>query len=177
MAGILLFIRPCVSSTLILGFTVLLTTVVLLGSCTGIDPVKEYFQVHGRSYPVEVTGLSVWSLKYSGVKEEELVSPEARDYVEEGLQATREYFKRKEFGKFDLYVDAIIVSTPVLFRDGSEDVGLMVKVVAYGSGEPDSNMSLPIEWVGKDDKLWKVENFAYFNRRGIDMWQHSGWVY
>lgn len=177
MISVLLFIRPCVSTTLIRALAVLLAPVILMGACTGTDPVKEYFQTHGRSFPVEVAGLSVLSLKYSGVTDDELMSSGAREYIQEGLLSIREYFKRKEFGKYDQYVDAIIVSTPVLFREGSEDVGLMVKVIAYGSGEPDSNMILPVEWVGKDNKLWKVVNFAYFNRRGIDMWQHSGWLY
>ncbi len=89
----------------------------------------------------------------------------------------KEYFQN---GKIQNHVPgayALELRDPVLYRDENGGVGLMVKVVAYGEGEPGSKMRRPVEWVGTDKLFWKVENFAYFNQNELYKWHFGGWVY
>ncbi len=158
-------------------YAVSIVAVMLSSSCSGNDSAREYVESHGFSYPSDISGVSLLSIKYSGVGDDELEVSGAREFIQEGLASIKAHFHKKDFDKYTPYIDAIIVSSPVLFRGESEEVGLMVKVTAYGAGKPGNNMKLPVEWIGKDKQLWKTENFAYFNRQGLDTWRHAGWVY
>jgi hypothetical protein len=177
MIKCIIFLRQCISSTLVPLAAVILAIVIPFTACSINDQVKEYFQSHGLSYPSDISGVSLWNIKYSGVGEDELLAPGSRDFIQEGLMSIKEHFHKKDFDTYTQYIDAIIVTDPVLFRGESGDVGLMVKVTAYGSGPLDRNVKLSIKRIGKNNKIWKAENFAYFNRRGLDKWQHAGWVY
>jgi hypothetical protein len=116
-------------------------------------------------------------MDYVGIEEDELLAPGAREFIEEGIIFIKTYFQNEKVGHLIPGTDAVIVSKPVLFRDNQGEVGLMVKVTGFGSGKPGSEVRLPIVWIGKDRRLWKVENFAYFRRTGLSRWQHGGWVY
>lgn len=167
--------RNYTSTTLIpvIGLYVLL----VFAACSLEDPAKEYFESHGYSYPSDVSGVSMFGLKYAGVAGEELREPGAREYVHDGIMVIKEYFHKKKFGDYSGDVNAIMVSDPVLYRAESGEIGIMVKVTGYGSGKTGSGMKLHIKWVENDKELWKAENFAYFNRRGLDQWTHGGWVF
>ncbi len=89
----------------------------------------------------------------------------------------KRYFQSQDIQTLIPGVRAIVLSKPVLFRDDSGEVGLMVKVTEYGAGKPGSKIKLPIEWVGSGKRLWRVENFVYFSRNGYQEWHYSGWVY
>jgi hypothetical protein len=55
--------------------------------------VKGYFQDHGMSYPVDTSGISLWSIDFVNIEEDEALTPEAREYVESGLIFVKEYFQ------------------------------------------------------------------------------------
>ncbi len=158
----------------ILIFTVLLFIIV---SCSKNDIVNEYFESHGISYPVDVTAVSLWGIEYSGIEKDELTQPGARDFIEDGIVFIKDFFLRQNVQAIVPGVKAIVVSKPVLFRGESEEVGIMVKIEAYGEGEPGSAIELPVEWLGEKKRFWKKENYAYFNRNGSYKWEHSGWVF
>jgi hypothetical protein len=172
-----ILLRHRLSSTLMLPVILMLAVSVLLSSCPAYDPVREYFQTHGMTYPADVSGIGLLGIDYIGIERDELSSPEAREFVEEGIMFAKEYFVKEDMESIMPGISAIIVSKPVLFRDGSGKAGLMVTVTGFGAGEPDSKMKLEIEWVGKDRSFWKVQNFAYFNRNEFYKWQFGGWVY
>ena len=173
----LIVLRHHLSATLILPVTLMLALPVLLSSCLADDQVREYFQSHGMAYPADVSGIGLSGIDYIGIERDELSTPEAREFVEEGIMFAKEYFMKEEVKSIMPGINAIVVSKPVLFRDGSGKAGLMVKVTGFGAGEPDSKMKPEIEWIGKDKGFWKVENFAYFNRNDFYKWQFGGWVY
>lgn len=157
---------------------ILLTAVfVLLFSCSADDPVKEYFQSHEMTYPADVSGIELLGIKYIGIKRDELASDEAREFVQEGIMCAKEYFVREGADTIMPGVSAVIVSRPVLFRDESGNAGLMVTVTGFGKNEPENQKGLQVEWMGKDRRMWKVINFAYFNRNEFYKWQFGGWVY
>jgi len=139
--------------------------------------VQEYFQDHGMSYPVDTTGISVWSIDFANIEEEEALTPEAREYVERGLIFVKEYFQEVDIETLVIGADAIMLSNPVLYRSESGEVGLMIKLTAYGIDKPDAAMDLPVKWVGADERFWRVENFAYFSKNEYYKWQYGGMVY
>lgn len=146
-------------------------------SCSRNDIVKEYFESHGMSWPADVSGVSLWGIEFSAIEREELTAPGARDFIEGGIVFIKEYFLKEKVKVLVPGTKAIVVSKPVLFRDESGEVGLMVKVTAYGEGEPGSMIKLSVEWIGEKKRFWKIENFAYFNRDGMYDWKFGGWVY
>ncbi len=161
-------------------FPLCAVTIFFLISCSQQNVVEEYFQNHGMSYPVDVSGITLWSIEYAGIEEDELLVPGARGFVENGIIFAKEYFLNEEIQTHLPGAHAIVVSKPVLFRDESGDVGLMVKVIAYGEGEAGkagNKIRRPIEWVRSDKRFWKIENFAYFNQDELYKWQYGGWVY
>lgn len=129
------------------------------------------------TYPADVTGVELLGIKYIGIKRDELASAEAREFVEEGIMFVKEYFQEENVESLMPGIAAIIVSKPVLFKDESGEAGLMVSVSGFGTGALDSRIKLKVERMGKDKSLWKVGNFAYFNRNEFYKWQFGGWVY
>jgi hypothetical protein len=87
------------------------------------------------------------------------------------------YLQNEDISMLIPGVQALVVSKPVLYRNEKEEVGLMVKIDAFGSGEPGDKIKRPVHWLGTDKKLWKIENFAYFHRNELYQWQIGGWVY
>ncbi len=173
----LILLRHCLSSTLVTICTLSSAVLVLLTACSGNDPVKEYFQSHEMTYPADVSGIELLGIKYIGIKKDELTSAEAREFVEEGIMFVKEYFRKEKVESLMPGIDAIIVSKPVLFRGESGEAGLMVSVTGFGTGASDSRIKLKVERMGKDKSIWKVENFAYFNRNEFYKWQFGGWVF
>lgn len=149
----------------------------ILTSCLWQNTVEEHFKNHGMSYPLEVSGVTLWNVKYAGIKEEELSAPGAREYIESGIMFIKEYFKRRDFKILVPGAEAIALDKPVLFRDEAGDVGLMVKLTAYGTVKPDGKTGLTVEWIGAGKRLWKAENFAYFRQNDIYKWEYYGLVY
>ena len=150
---------------------------ILLAACSADSPVKEYFELHGMDYPTDVSGIGIMSMNNVGIDREELLEPEARAFVEEGIMSIKIHLMKKNAAFFMPGIDAVVVTKPVLFRDETEEVGLMVKVTGFGTGEPDSKKGIETEWVGKDKRFWKAVNFAYFNRNELYRWEFGGWVY
>ncbi len=150
---------------------------ILLSSCSINDSVREYFQSHDMVYPADVSGIDLLSIKFVGIERDELLEQGAREFVEEGVAFVKEYFKKTDVKSLMAGVEAITISKPVLFRDESGGVGLMVTVTGFGTGSFGSNSKLDPEWIGKDKRFWKVENFAFFNRNEFYKWQFGGWVY
>ncbi|MEW6599921.1 MAG: hypothetical protein AB1499_03035 [Nitrospirota bacterium] len=146
-------------------------------SCTADDPVREYFQSHEMTYPADVSGIEMLGIRYVGITRDELTSDEARDFVQDGVMSAKEFFMKEDAGSLMPGITAVIAESPVLFRDENAAVGLMVKVTGYGKGKPDNRIGLQVEWMGKDKRIWKVINFAYFNRNELYNWQFGGWVY
>ncbi len=177
MVKISVLLRHCMSSTLVVICILSSAVLVLLSSCSGNDPVKEYFQSHEMTYPADVSGIDLLGIKYVGIKKDELISEEAREFVLEGVMYAKEYFTKEDLGSIIPGINAVIVNGPVLFRNDSREVGLMVTVTGYGTGTPDSKIRLQVERMGKDKQIWKVINFAYFNRNEFYKWQFGGWVY
>jgi hypothetical protein len=151
--------------------------IIALLSCSRNDIVREYFESHGMSYPVDVSGVSLWGIELSGVERDELTVPGGRDFIEGGIVFIKDYFLKEKVKVLVPGTKAIVVNKPVFFRDESEEVGLMVRVIAYGEGKPGSAIKLQVEWIGEKKRFWKIENFAYFNRDGMYRWQFGGWVY
>ncbi|UCD35347.1 MAG: hypothetical protein JSU90_00525 [Nitrospiraceae bacterium] len=148
-----------------------------LFACTRNNSVKEYFQSHGMEYPADVSGIGMLNLMYVGISEDDLQGQGAGDFVAEGIMSVKVHFKRKNVQSVMPGVEAIVVSTPVLYRAVTGEVGLMVKVNGYGTDDPQEGSGFSAQWQGKDRRFWKVENFAYFGRSGYDQWQFAGWVY
>ncbi len=177
MVKISVLLRHCLASTLVTISTLFVAVLVLLFSCSSNDPVKEYFHSHEMTYPADVSGIELLGIKYVGIKRDELLSAEAREFVGEGIMCAKEYFMNEDVGSIIPGISAVIISRPVLFRDESGEAGLMVTVTGFGTGTPDSKIRLQVEHMGKDRQVWKVINFAYFNRNEIYKWQFGGWVY
>jgi len=129
------------------------------------------------TYPADVSGVELLGIKYVGITRDELMSDEAREFVQEGVMSAKEYFMKDDIGSIMPGISAVTVSRPVLFRDENGEVGLMVTVTGFGKGKADSRIRSQIEWMGKDKQIWKVINFAYFNRNEFYRWQFGGWVY
>ena len=155
----------------------LIVCISFVASCSQQNVPKEYFESHGISYPVDVSGVSLFAVNYAGIEEDELMAPGAREFVQEGMAFIKGHFQKASVKVLIPGTVAMTVDKPVLYRGDTEDVGLMVRLTAYGSGEQDAKLKLPLEWVVKDNHLWKVVNFAYFSRRGLYEWQYGGLVF
>ncbi len=149
----------------------------VLMSCSGDRKVREYFSDHGMSYPVDVSGVSLLKTEYAGIEDDEMSGTEAREYVESGLAFMKEYFRSRDIDSIVPGAAAVVVSKPVLYRNEAGDVGLMVRMTAYGSGEPAGEISASAERLGSGAKLWRVENYAYFFKNDRYRWQYGGLVY
>jgi hypothetical protein len=158
-------------------FFISVPVLVILTSCSLQDPVKEHFKDHGMSYPVESSGVSAWNIEYIGIEQPELSSPGVQEYVVEGVMFAKDYFKGKELDTLIPGASAVVLSKPVLFRDESGDVGLMVKVTAYGVGNNTGKTRDTFRWLAPDKKLWSVVNFAYFSQNDYYKWEYKGFVY
>lgn len=141
------------------------------------DTVKDYFQSHGMSFPVDTSGVTLLGCDYVNVTKEEVSTDEARQYVEDGIMFAKIYFQNKDVKSLVPGAEAITLSKPVLFRDASGKVGLMVRVTGYGAGGPGEKVRLPVERLGSKKPIWKIENFVYFNRNEFYQWEYGGWVY
>lgn len=150
---------------------------VLAVSCSQDRIVKEYYQDHGLSYPVDVSEIGLLGVTYAGIEDDELLVNGAREFVQEGIMFIKAYFKHGNVRTIIPGTSAIVVTKPVFYRSESGEVGIMVKVVAYGAGEPDKELHLEIERLSPDKQFWRVENFAYFNRNSLYKWQYGGWVF
>lgn len=71
----------------------------------------------------------------------------------------------------------IKVDRVVLYRAETGDVGLMVRVIAYGQSEPAKEIEARIEWVDIEERFWKYENYLYYVRNELYMWEFGGWVF
>jgi len=177
MVNMSVLLRHCRPSTLTTAGILMWALFLLLFSCSSDDPVREYFLSHEMTYPSDVSGIEFLGIQYIGIKRDELTSGEAREFVEEGIMSAKEYFMKEDVGSIMPGIDAVIVSRPVLFRDEFGQTGLMVRVTGFGTGTPDKKIRLEVERMGKDKRIWKVINFAYFNRNEFYKWQFGGWVY
>lgn len=149
----------------------------LSASCFGKNTAEEYFRMHGMTYPVDVSGVSMFAVEYVGIDENELMALGAKEFVEQGIVFIKRYLKEKGLEKFTPNISAMTVDKPVLFRDESGEVGLMVRINAFGSGKPADSLQLPVKPIMEKQKLWKVRNFAYFNRNDLYNWQYGGLVF
>jgi hypothetical protein len=153
-------------------------TLVFLTSCTSQNVVEEHFKSHGMTYPLDTSDISAWNLKRVNIDENELLAPGAMEYIESGILFVKKYFQQQDFKTFIPGAQALALSKPVLFRDKSGEVGLMIRTVYYGAGKPSSKITLPVEHLGTDTQLWRVENFAYFSRDyDYQTWKFNGWVF
>jgi hypothetical protein len=146
-------------------------------SCSRQDPVALYFHDHGLTYPVDSSGLGIFGVEYVGVEEDEISAEGARDFVESGIIYIKGYFKKQKAGAIVKGAGGIVIEKPVLYRSEKGDVGIMVKVTAYGTGEPDRELKSRLSLMGTDKQMWKTQNFAYFFRNELYKWQFGGMVY
>lgn len=146
-------------------------------SCFESNHAKEYFEMHGMNYPVDVSRLSLLGIEYSGIEKDEVLVEGAREFIEEGIIFAKSYFMKTGVKSIVPDAAALTVDKPVLFRNKDGEAGLMVRISAFGSGDPGNTLNMPVEWIGENKKLWKVENFAYFNRNELYNWQYGGLVF
>ena len=159
---------PFLISVLIMAF---------LTSCSRNEMVKEYFELHGMNYPVDVVGISLLGIDYAGIEREELTAPGVREFVEEGIMFIKLDLQKQNPAIFMHGAAAIRADKAVLYRAGTGDVGLMVRVTGYGQGEPAKEIEPRTEWVGLKELFWKYENYAYYVRNELYMWEFGGWLY
>ncbi len=156
---------------------IVLLLCLLSASCTGKNSAEEYFQMHGMTYPVDVSGVSMFAVKYVEIEDDELMAPGSKEFVQEGIAFIKQYLKMQGLRNFPQNIGALTVDKPVLFRGESGEVGLMVRINAFGSGDTSGSLQLPVDEIMEKHKLWKVRNFAYFNRNGLYNWQYGGLVF
>ena len=149
----------------------------ILTSCSKDRAVREYFQDHGMSYPADVSGIGLLAIKYVGIEDDEMLVPGAREFVEDGIIFIKGYFKHGDATSHIPGTSAVVVSKPVFYKGESGEVGIIVKVIGYCEGKPDNKITLDVEWLSQDEKLWRVKNFAYFDRNALYKWQYGGMVF
>lgn len=149
----------------------------LLISCSRNEMVKEYFDSHGMNFPVDVVGVSLFGIDYAGIDQDELTAPGAREFVEEGIMFIKLDLQKQTPRVFMHGAAAIKADHPVLYRVESGDIGLMIRVTGYGQGEPLKEIGAKIEWVGRKERFWKYENYAYYIRNELYMWEFGGWLF
>lgn len=146
-------------------------------SCSRNEIVKEYFNSHGMDYPVDVFGISLLSIDYAGIERDEFSAPGAKEFVGEGIMFIKLDLQKQHPGIFMHAAAGIKADKAVLYRAETGDVGLMVRVTGYGQGEPVKEIEHRIEWVGIEDRFWKYENYVYYVRNELYMWEFGGWVF
>ncbi|TNF55613.1 hypothetical protein EP227_02250 [bacterium] len=161
----------------ILFFFLFILTLVPVISCSEQKIVEEHFKDHGLAYPVDSTGLGLLDMEYTGIGGDELEVPGARDFIAKGLMFIKDYFKRKKIRNYIPGTYAVVLSKPVLFRDEGGNVGLMVRVTAYGAGQPVDETNGIVTLLDRNRHLWTAENFAYFFRNDLYQWEYGGMVY
>ncbi|RJQ46181.1 MAG: hypothetical protein C4538_07145 [Nitrospiraceae bacterium] len=129
------------------------------------------------SYPLDISGISAGECKLVNISQEEMSTEEAQRFVEDGIMFIRSYYEGKDVQSFMNGIDALSVNKPVLYRDESGSVGLMVYLTGYGQGDPAGKTALPVEWIGEGKRFWRVINFRYFIRNDDYRWQYGGQVY
>jgi hypothetical protein len=139
--------------------------------------VKEYFDSHGMDYPVDVIGISLLGIDYAGIEKDELMAPGAREFIEEGLVFIKLDLKKQNPGIFMHGAAGIKADKPVFYKAETGDVGLMVRVTGYGQGKPAKEIEPRIERVGLKERFWKYENYAYYVRNELYMWEFGGWLF
>ncbi len=139
--------------------------------------VKEYFDTHGMNYPVDVIGISLLGIDYAGIESEEMTEPGARDFVEDGIMFIKMDLQKQNPGIFMHGAAGIKADKTVFYRTETGDVGLMVRVTGYGQGEPSKEIESRIEWVDLKERFWKYENYAYYIRNELYMWEFGGWLF
>lgn len=155
-------------------FILALTPVI---SCSQQKIVEEHFNNHGLTYPVDSAGLGLLGVEYVGIKEDELKAPGAREYIEEGITFIKDYFQERKIRDYMPDTYAAVLSKPVLYRDDTGGVGLMVSVTAFGAGQPGAETKGIIKMLDMTRDLWSAENFAYFFRNSLYQWEYGGMVY
>jgi hypothetical protein len=166
--GLRALLLPLLTSVLIIS---------LLVSCSKDEMVKEYFDSHGMNYPVDVVGISLFGLDYAGIESDEMTAPGAREFVEEGIMFIKQDLQKQNPAIFMNGAAGIKADKAVLYRAETEDVGLMVRITGYGQGEPAKEIESRIEWVGLKERFWKYENYAYYVRNELYMWEFGGWLF
>jgi hypothetical protein len=161
----------------ILFFFSFILTLIPVISCSRQKIVEEHFKDHGLTYPVDSSGLSLLNMEYVGIKKDELSVPEAREYIAVGLVSIKDYFHQREIRDYIPGAYAVVVSRPVLYRDNSENAGLMVRVTAFGAGQPGAETKGIVTLPDMNRNLWTAENFAYFFRNDLYQWEFGGMVY
>ena len=139
--------------------------------------VKEYFELHGMNYPVDVVGVSLFGIKYAGIEGDEMTAPGAKEFVEEGIMFIKQDLQKQNPAIFMHGAAGIKADKAVLYRAETEDVGLMVRITGYGQGEPAKEIESRVEWVGLKERFWKYENYAYYVRNELYMWEFGGWLF
>jgi hypothetical protein len=127
--------------------SVLIITLFL--TCSQERAVKEHFQTHGLFYPVDSSGVSLLNVEYINFERDELSAPGAREFVEEGVLFTKEFFVRNKIHNYISGSTAVVLSKPVLFKDETGTVGFMIEVTAFGGTMPsdtvhEKEQSLPV---------------------------------
>jgi hypothetical protein len=115
-----------------LAFLLCVFSIYILTSCSRQNPVEEYFRNHELSYPADVSGVSKWGIEYVNIEKDELLAPGAQEFVESGLVYIKGYLQNEDISMLIPGVQALVVSKPVLYRNEKEEVGLMVKIDAFG---------------------------------------------
>jgi hypothetical protein len=161
----------------ILFFFFFILTLSPIISCFQQNIVEEHFRNHGLSYPVDNSELSLLNIEYMGIEEDELKSPGAQKYIEEGIVFIKDYFQQRKIRDYVPGTYAAVLSNPVLYRDDTGDVGLMVRVTAFGAGQPEAETKGKVTLLDTNRELWTAENFAYFFRNDLYRWEFGGMVY
>jgi hypothetical protein len=161
----------------ILFFFFFILTLFPVISCSQQNIVEEHFRDHGLSYPVDSSELSLLDMEYVGIKEDELKYPGAKKYIEEGIVFIKDNFKQRKIREYMPGTYAAVLSKPLLYRDDTGDVGLMVSVTAFGAGQPGAETKGIVNVLDMNRKLWSAENFAYFFRNSLYQWEYGGMVY
>ena len=129
------------------------------------------------NYPVDVVGISLFSIDYAGIESDELLAPGAKEFVEEGLMFIKLDLQKQNPGIFMHGAAGIKADKAVFYRAETGEVGLMVRVTGYGQGEPAKEIEPKIKWVGLKERFWKYENYAYYIRNELYMWEFGGWLF
>jgi hypothetical protein len=161
----------------ILFFFFFILTLIPVISCSQQKIVEEHFKDHGLTYPVDSSGLSLLNMEYVGIGDDEPRATGAREYIQEGMVFIKDYFHQREILDYIPGAYAVVVSRPVLYRDNSENVGLMVRVAAFGAGQPGAETKGIVTLLDMNRNLWTTENFAYFFRNDLYQWEYGGMVY
>ena len=129
------------------------------------------------NYPVDVVGISLFGIKYAGIEGDEMTAPGAKEFVEEGIMFIKQDLQRQKPAILMHGAAGIKADKAVLYRAEGVDVGLMVRITGYGQGEPAKDIEPRIEWVGLKERFWKYENYAYYIRNELYMWEFGGWLF